>query len=117
MMGRRWRKGRGSGGGCRGASADRGGLGRLCPGGLVATWALTVEPSEPPRTPAGEPAPDGGHAVDCREIAASLARDRAEAERRRQEALDPSEGDPYVVQSLVDVAAPAECADEIEALD
>ncbi|CAL9579825.1 hypothetical protein [Streptomyces sp. Tu 3180] len=87
----------------------------LCLAGLVTTSALDAEPSaDRPESPAGEATPTGPYAVDCQEIADGIARDRAEAERERREALDPSAAPGRPTATFRTVAVPEECADELE---
>ncbi|MEU9349531.1 hypothetical protein AB0D65_00565 [Streptomyces griseoloalbus] len=64
--------------------------------------------------PVGEPTPAGAVAVDCEEIADHVERARAEAERERREALDPSAAPTYAIQTLRTTVVPQECADELE---
>lgn len=87
----------------------------LCLGGLAATSALNAEPSTgTPGSPVEEPTPAGVVAVDCEEIADHVERARAEAERERREALDPSAAPTYANQTLGTQVVPQECADELE---
>ncbi|GAB3167885.1 hypothetical protein [Streptomyces incanus] len=87
----------------------------LCLAGLAATSALDAEPStDASEFPAEETTPTGTYAVDCQEIADHVERFRAEAERERREALDPSAtpGRPNATDRTMSV--PEECADELE---
>ncbi|GAA3827720.1 hypothetical protein [Streptomyces chiangmaiensis] len=88
----------------------------LCLAGLAATSALngasfagTLE------SPTGEPTPAGTYVVDCQEIADDIEQARAEAERERQQALNPSAAPAHPGRATVKVmAVPEECADELE---
>ncbi|TWF87961.1 hypothetical protein [Streptomyces capillispiralis] len=84
----------------------------LCLGGLAATSALTADPSgDAPGPPGGEPSPGTPYAVGCREIADEVEQARAEAERERREALDPSAGPAPGDRTLTATVVPEECAD------
>lgn len=86
----------------------------LCLAGMAATSALNVGSyTGQPESPTEEPVPTGTHVVDCQEIADGIEQTRAEAERERQEALDPSATSPYQYTAIA-VAVPEECADELE---
>ncbi|WP_031508486.1 hypothetical protein [Streptomyces megasporus] len=89
----------------------------LCLAGVVAASALDAEPDTgPPASPTGEPTPTATDAVDCEEIADHVARSRAEAERERREALDPS-ADPVVRDRAFAtmMVVPEECLGVLEA--
>ncbi|SFK22969.1 hypothetical protein [Streptomyces pini] len=87
----------------------------LCLAGLAATSALEAESSaDTPSSPDRESAPADTRTVDCRELADDVARARAEAERGRHEALDPSASPVRPNTTLRSMLVPRECADEFE---
>jgi hypothetical protein len=88
----------------------------LCLAGIAATSALDVEPhTDEPESPAEKPIPTGSYVVDCQEIADDIEQAQAEAERERQEMLNPSATPEYRgTDTLEMVAVPEECADELE---
>ena len=89
----------------------------LCLAGGAATAALNAEAyPDQPESPAGEPAPTGTYTADCRTIGDDIERERAEAKRRQQKALEASGASAY--QGTVvfrDVAVPEKCAGHLEA--
>jgi len=88
----------------------------LCLAGMAATAALNAGSAPPgPAVPAEEPTPTGTHAVDCQEIAGDIEQARAETERERLEALDPSATPAHRGRLTARaVAVPEECADELQ---
>ncbi|MFJ9584457.1 hypothetical protein [Streptomyces acidicola] len=88
----------------------------LCVAGMAATSALNGGPyADKPASPTEEPVPTGTYAVDCQEIADGIEQERAEADRERQEALNPSVTATYQARDTVKVmAVPEECAGELE---
>ncbi|MET9774368.1 hypothetical protein ABZ023_08840 [Streptomyces sp. NPDC006367] len=87
----------------------------LCLTGAVATLALEGGPHPAAsEAPTGEPTPAGTRAVDCEEIADHIEQDRAEAERARREALDPSASpDGTFTMTHKVFAVPRECAETL----
>ncbi|MBL3668360.1 hypothetical protein JL475_20670 [Streptomyces sp. M2CJ-2] len=88
----------------------------LCLAGLAATSALDAEPyTDKPESPTEEPVPTGTYVVDCKATADDLEQARAEAERQRQEALNPSATPTYRGGvTAKDVWVSEECVDELE---
>lgn len=87
----------------------------LCLAGLAATSALEAgPPAGTPSSPGREPTPTATYTVDCRELADDIAWARAEAERGRREALDPSATPVRPSTTLRSVLVPRECVDEFE---
>lgn len=90
----------------------------LCLAGLAATSALDADSSGDTRkSPTGEPTPTGTYVVDCQEVADDIARARAEDERERREAPDPSAAPANPRQGITYRAVPEECVDELEDRD
>ncbi|MEW1681805.1 hypothetical protein [Streptomyces sp. NPDC093594] len=87
----------------------------LCLVGIAAASALNSGPdTDKPESPQ-EPVPTGTYVVDCQEIADDIERARAETERQRQEALNPSGTPTYQGgATATDFLVPEECADELE---
>ncbi|GAA3625224.1 hypothetical protein ACLIYM_12340 [Streptomyces fenghuangensis] len=87
----------------------------LCLAGLAATSVLEAgPPAGTPSSPGSEPTPTDTYTVDCRELADDIAQARAEAERERREALDPSAAPRRPSATLRTMVVPRECADEFE---
>ncbi|WP_063730478.1 hypothetical protein [Streptomyces sp. RTd22] len=87
-----------------------------CLAGVAATAALSAEPyTGQPESPAGEPTPTATYTLDCRRIGDDIERERAEAKRSQQEALEPSGAATSQGRVIVrDVAVPEECVDHLE---
>ncbi|MGW2329613.1 hypothetical protein ACWC5C_28185 [Streptomyces sp. NPDC001700] len=87
----------------------------LCLAGIAATSALNAGSPGKPDSPYVEPTPTKTHPVDCQKIADDMEQARAEAERKRQEALRPSATSEYGRQFTVTGSRlPEECVDELE---
>lgn len=88
----------------------------LCLAGIAATSALNAGPyTDKPESPTEEPVPTGTYVVDCQEIADDIEQARAEAERQRQEALNPSGTPTYQGGATIKgFLVSEECADELE---
>ncbi|MFF2845049.1 hypothetical protein ACFVT5_01785 [Streptomyces sp. NPDC058001] len=86
----------------------------LCLAGIAATSALTAEPdTDKPKSPTEEPT--ATRPVDCEEIADRLEQGRAEGERARQEALNPTATPTHRgTLTVTDMAVQEECIDVLK---